>query len=86
MVAPVVIRQLIPAVPANITSQVRDRGRVELVIDEAGRVTSVTIRQPMHPFYDQLVLNAAREWRYKPATFNGVPVKYRKSIGIALAR
>jgi TonB family protein len=86
VVAPAVIRQHVPAVPANITAQVRDRGRVEVVIDEQGRVTSVTVRQAMHPFYDQLVMNAAREWRYKPATFSGVPVKYRKSIGIALAR
>jgi TonB family protein len=73
-------------VPTNITAQVRPQGRVEVVIDMDGRVTLVTIRQPMHPFYDQLVLSAAREWRYRPATFNGVPVKYRKTIGITVAR
>lgn len=84
--APVVIRQHMPAVPANITAQVRSNGRVEVVIDDQGRVASVTIRQPMHPFYDQLVMSAAREWRYKPATFNGVPVKYRKTIGISVSR
>ncbi len=83
---PVSIRQQIPAVPANITAQVRTRGRVEVVIDEEGRVVAVTVRQPMHPFYDQLIISSARDWRYKPATFNGVPVKYRKSIGIAVAR
>jgi TonB family protein len=86
IVPPVVVRQHIPAVPANITAQVRDRGRVEVVIDVDGRVSSVTVRQPMHPFYDQLVLSAAREWRYRPATFNGMPVKYRKTIGITVAR
>ncbi len=86
VVSPVVIRQQVPAVPANITAQVRTRGRVEVVIDESGRVTNVMVRQPLHPFYDQLVLSAAREWRYKPATFNGVAVKYRKSIGIAVSR
>ena len=26
--------------------------------------------------YDRLALAAARKWRYTPATFNGVPVKY----------
>jgi TonB family protein len=86
IVPPVVVRQHVPAVPANITAQVRDRGRVEVVIDVDGRVSSVTVRQPMHPFYDQLVLSAAREWRYRPATFNGMPVKYRKTIGITVAR
>jgi TonB family protein len=84
--APVAIRQTVPSVPANITSQVRDRGRVEIVIDEQGRVTGVAVRQPMHPFYDQLVIAAAREWRYKPATVNGVPVKYRKVIAISVAK
>jgi tetratricopeptide (TPR) repeat protein len=83
---PVVIRQDIPAVPSNITSQVKDRGRVELVIDEQGRVVSMNLRVPMHPFYDQLVIGAAKDWRYKPATLNGVPVKFRKLIAITLAR
>jgi TonB family protein len=84
--APVVIRQDIPAVPANITTQVRDRGRVELVIDELGRVASVIVRQAIHPFYDQRILGAAKDWRYKPATLNGVPVKFRKIIAITVTR
>lgn len=84
--APVAIRQDVPSVPASINGQVRERGRVEIVIDEQGRVTGINVRQPMHPFYDQLVMTAAREWRYKPATVNGVPVKYRKVIAISVAR
>jgi TonB family protein len=84
--APVIVRQDVPAVPSTVTGQVRDRGRVELVIDEQGRVTSINVRQPMHPFYDQLIIAAAREWRYKPATLNGVPVKFRKAIQITVAR
>lgn len=83
---PVVIRQEVPSVPATISGQVRDRGRVEIVIDEQGRVNAVHLRQPMHPFYDQLLIAAAREWRYKPATLNGAPVKFRKAIAINLAR
>jgi TonB family protein len=86
VVPPAVVRQDVPAVPANLTNQVKDRGRVELVIDEQGRVSSVAVRMPMHPFYDQLILSAAKDWRYKPATLNGVPVKYRKMIAINVAR
>jgi len=86
VIAPVVIRQDVPAVPANITNQVKDRGRVELVIDERGRVSSVNVRLPLHPFYDQLIIGAAKGWRYKPATLNGVPVKYRKLIAISVSR
>lgn len=86
VVAPAVVRQDVPPVPSHITAQVRDRGRLEIVIDEQGRVSAVQVRQPMHPFYDRLLVLAAREWRYRPATMNGLPVKYRKSIGIALSR
>ncbi len=32
--------------------------------------------------YDRLVLAATRTWRYKPASANGVPVKYRKIVQI----
>lgn len=82
---PAVLRQDVPPVPVTIQNQVRDKGRVEVVIDEQGRVTFVAMRQAMHPFYDQLLVASAREWRYRPATMNGVPVKYRKSILVALA-
>lgn len=84
--APTIVRQDVPAVPSTINGQIRDRGRVDVVIDEQGRVNFVALRQPMHPFYDQLLLAAAREWRYRPATMNGVPVKYRKSVSITFAR
>jgi TonB family protein len=84
--AAVAIRQMVPNVPAGITGQIRDRGRVEVLIDEQGRVTMVTIKQTMHPLYDQLVLAAARDWRYRPATLNGTPVKFRKTIAISLSR
>lgn len=82
---PSVLRQDVPPVPVTINNQIRDKGRVDVVIDEQGRVTFVALRQAMHPFYDQLLVSAAREWRYRPATLNGVPVKYRKSIVVALA-
>ncbi len=82
---PSVLRQDVPPVPVTIQNQVRDKGRIEVVIDEQGRVTFVALRQGMHPFYDQLLVSAAREWRYRPATRNGVPVKYRKAILVALA-
>jgi TonB family protein len=83
---PVSIRQNVPPVPAAIMSQVRDRGRVEVVLDEQGRVVQVTMRQSMHPMYDGLVVAAARDWRYRPAQLNGVPVKYRKTILISVTR
>jgi TonB family protein len=57
---------------------------LEIVIDEQGRVISMAVRMSMHPIYDPLLLSAARDWRYKPATVNGTPVKFRKIIQITI--
>jgi hypothetical protein len=86
VVVPVAIRQEVPRVPVNVAPQARDRGLLELVIDEQGRVTSLTIRLSIHPVYDPLLLSAARDWRYRPATVKGVPVKFRKVIQITVDR
>ena len=82
----VAIKQDVPRVPNSISKQVRDRGLVEVIVDELGRVTLVSIRTSLHPMYDALLLSAAREWRYRPATVAGAPVKFRKLIQIALAK
>jgi len=81
---PVAIRQEVPRVPLNISTQARERGLLELIIDEQGRVAAMTIRMSVHPLYDPLLLAAARDWRYKPATVNGAPVKFRKMIQITV--
>ena len=86
VVLPVTIRQEVPRVPVNIAQQARDRGMLEIVIDEQGRVVSMVIRMSVHPIYDPILLSAARDWRYKPATVNGTPVKFRKIIQISIER
>jgi hypothetical protein len=84
--APVVIRQDVPPVPASITSLARDRAVIEVVIDEQGRVASMALRMRAHPVYDTLLMNAAKEWKYKPATLDGTPVRYRKLLQVSIAR
>ena len=86
VVAPVSFRQELPRVPAPILQQTRAQGLLEVVIDELGRVSAATIRSSLHPMYDSLLLSAAREWRYRPATLNGKPVKFRKLIQVTLSR
>ena len=80
------IKQNVPRLPGGMTAQARDHGVLEVIIDEAGRVIAVTIRQSLHVQYDAVLMNAAREWRYQPATVNGKPVKYRKLIQVNLSR
>lgn len=84
--APVMIRQDMPPWPtqptaANMTPR---PGVVEIVIDESGRVERAVMRQSISAFYDPAVLSATGNWRYKPALRDGVPVKYRKLIQIAV--
>lgn len=83
---PTVIKQEVPRVPAAITSQARERGMLEIVVDEQGRVVGITLRSSIHPVYDPLLMAAARQWRYNPAMFNGAPVKFRKLVQVTVAR
>jgi TonB family protein len=80
------VRQEVPRVPAPIANQTRDRGILEVTIDEQGRVIAAVIRISLHPIYDSQILLAAKEWRYQPATLNGRPVKFRKVIQITITK
>jgi TonB family protein len=84
--APIVLTQNIPGIPPNLMALARPRGLLEVVIDELGRVIGMSMRGSIHPTYDAQVLMAARDWKYKPATFNGKPVKFRRLISINVQR
>jgi TonB family protein len=83
---PVVIRQDLPKVPSTVLNQARERGLLEIIINEQGRVQEAVIRASLHPVYDSIMMAAARDWRYQPATVAGVPVKFRKRIQVAVSR
>ena len=83
---PIAVKQELPRVPSTLVGRTRDRGLLEVIIDEQGRVTNATIRSPIHPVYDSQLLVAARDWKYKPAMANGQPVKFRKIIQVAVTR
>jgi hypothetical protein len=83
---PVVVKQDVPRVPAAIATQTRDRGMLEVIIDEQGRVVGLSIKTSVHPVYDGLLMAAARQWKYQPAMAGGVPVKYRKLVQIVIDR
>ena len=80
------IKQDVPRVPNAVTTQARDRGLLELVIDETGRVVSVMVRMSVHPIYDTQLVAAARDWKYLPATFGGQPVKFRKMVQVTVSK
>jgi hypothetical protein len=82
VVPPVTIRQELP--PFAGVVQRAMTGAMEVVIDETGKVFSAAMRSPTIANYDRQAVAAAQTWRYRPATLNGTPVKYRKLIQVAV--
>jgi TonB family protein len=80
--APVIVHQVLPQFPGQVV--IPRTGRIEIVIDETGQVEGAVMTGSVTSAYDSLVLNATRTWRYKPATINGAPVKFKKTVQIAI--
>jgi hypothetical protein len=81
VIPPVAIVQEFPKFPGRVPSG-GIAGAVEVVIDQNGMVESASMQTPVLSGYDDMVVAAARNWRYQPARVNGTPVKFRKSISI----
>jgi tetratricopeptide (TPR) repeat protein len=79
---PVAIRQTLPAFPRDLLAT--RGGMLEVLINEDGQVETATMRTPINPRYDAMVIGAAKAWRYQPGMLGGVPVKYRKVINISV--
>lgn len=91
VVPPVAVQQSVPPWPAALAASRRDalkfaqpNGVLELVITKAGTVESAKLVKGIDPFYDVLLLNAARQWKYQPATRNGEPIEFVKRLAIAI--
>ena len=82
VVPPLAIRQELPPFPGQIP--IARSGSLEVTINESGLVESAVMRQKVSSAYDNLALSAARNWRYQPATVNGVPVKFKKVIQVTV--
>jgi tetratricopeptide (TPR) repeat protein len=82
---PVVISQVMPTWrPSRLETQPYEAALV-LIIDETGSVESIRIEGQLQAAYAATLRRAAASWTYKPAMRNGVPVKYRKLVGIKLS-
>ena len=84
---PSIVDQRTPAIPGQLRRILKGQtgtGVFDLLIDETGAVQQATVRTSIHPVYDAFIISASRSWKYLPATRNGTPVRYRKSIQITL--
>jgi hypothetical protein len=82
---PVAISQTIPPwhpVRRDVTAS--SEGTMILVVDERGDVASISLQGISDLAYAAQLRRAAAQWKYQPATRNGVPVKYRRLVAIHL--
>ena len=80
---PVGVRPQLPSeLPSNVS--VEQLSRIDLIVSPAGTVESVKLVGTPHSVHDSMLLSAAKTWQFQPALKDGVPVRYRKTVWIAL--
>jgi TonB family protein len=78
-------REVPPWRPPDVAArQATHQGWVEIIVDEQGAVEQASIVDSVHAAYDAALLEAVRKWRYRPATRNGQPVRYRLQTPVVL--
>jgi hypothetical protein len=85
VVAPIAVFQPQPNISPALLTLVRQLHRtstIDVAINERGTVDEVTVKQPVTPLYDKLIVAAAKTWRYKPALKDGVPIKFVSTVVI----
>jgi TonB family protein len=67
----------------RLANLVRIQGPVQMVaeIDEEGAVASLVVQRG-HPFLIAAAIEVAQQYRYKPGTGNGVPVRFIITVTI----
>jgi len=79
-----IAREVPPWNPALYQDRMVFSGKLQIDIDERGLVERAVLVEAIAPSYDSRLLAATRTWRFQPATKDGVAVKYRKTVTIAL--
>jgi hypothetical protein len=59
-------------------------GLIEVVISERGTIERAEILISIAPSYDPVLLDATKTWKFRPASLDGTPVKYRRRYEIIL--
>lgn len=69
-----------PHVAANELGGIQGDVVVEVTIDEAGNIVQKVVIQSLTPAIDGKVLEALENWRFRPATRNGVPIASKQDV------
>ena len=81
------IRPALPAItfephvdPDDLRGVAEGNVVVEIVIDESGTIVRKSVVQSMGPAIDAKVLAALENWRFRPATRDGVPIPSKQDV------
>ena len=85
---PEVVKEVRPSYTAA-AMRAKIQGAVELgtIIDAEGKPTEITVKRSLDKEHglDDKAIEALREWRFKPATVKGKPVRVQVSIEMTFA-
>jgi hypothetical protein len=59
-----------------------DIGVFDMVIDEIGNVERVRLVSPTNRYQERMLVSAAKAWKFRPATRDGRPVRFRVQVRI----
>ncbi len=57
-------------------------GLVQFVVNETGAVVDPAVISSVSGFYDAVLIESVKQWRYQPATKNGSAVKFRRVLTV----
>ena len=80
---PVVLSQRMPSMTPEllrVIKAIKTNAILDVVIDEKGDVMDAIIRKSLNTSFDNLMVGAARRWKYQPAMKDGVGVRYTKTV------
>jgi TonB family protein len=87
VIPPVAISKPLPPFPRGNAVLRRDHaGVMEIIVNELGNVSEVTVRKSVHPQFDRKLVESIRTWKFKPATKDGQPVSFRSVFEVKLVQ
>ena len=81
---PVTLRLRVPTLADPASSETV--GVVEAIVSATGEVEKVKLLSPPESIHQSMILSAIKTWRFRPATKDGQPVRYRQLIPVAIPR
>ena len=81
---PVTLRPRVPTIADAASSETV--GVVEAIVSATGVVEKVKLLSPPESIHQSMILSAIKTWRFRPATKDGQPVRYRQLIPVAMPR